>query len=182
MSRRNSEDLEASLRETSVVLIRERKIIDSNSVKEGMLRFNFLLETCQPGSIPDSQLAGAIIDLVKTTIKAKFLVNPEDLLQPGAPVVARAAFLLEMAHFVHKCNRGAWPSWMKTSLPFYRPSGPMARAATAGTRRIPALQRAAAKMFYSWAEVSSGSTYSFTFKSKIVFTYLGYCYKIRGNI
>ncbi|RXG52303.1 hypothetical protein Avbf_16126 [Armadillidium vulgare] len=128
LSRRNSEDLEGSLREASVVLLRERKILACYDLL-------FFLDTCQPGSVPDAQLAGAIIDL------------------PGAPVVARAALLLEMAHFVHKCNRGAWPSWMKSSLPFYRPpSGPLVRGASAGVRRVSALQRAAGKMFYSWAE------------------------------
>lgn len=74
--------------------------------------------------------------------------------QPGAPVVARASFLLEVAHFVHRCNRGAWPAWIKMSLPMYRPSVPHGRTPPSGARRMNILQRAAGRMFYQWAEVS----------------------------
>lgn len=74
--------------------------------------------------------------------------------QPQAPVVARAAFLLECAHFVHRCNRGQWPSWMKLNLPFYRPSGPLSNRGTpSGQRRTHILQRLGGRMFFSWAEV-----------------------------
>ena len=37
-------------------------------VREGMQRFNFLLEVCVPGTVPDPQLIGAIMDLVSQTI------------------------------------------------------------------------------------------------------------------
>ena len=74
--------------------------------------------------------------------------------QPQAPVVARAAFLFECAHFVHRCNRGHWPSWMKLNLPFYRPSGPLSNRGTpSGQRRTHILQRLGGRMFFSWAEV-----------------------------
>ncbi|KAK4295652.1 hypothetical protein Pmani_031795 [Petrolisthes manimaculis] len=133
-SRRNSLDQEGGVRERSVVLVRERKLVPVDLVCSGMMRFSFLLETCHPGSIPDPQLIAAVLDL------------------PGAPVVARAAFLMEVAHFVHRCNHGAWPAWIKMSLPMYRPSVPHGRVPPAGVRRMNILQRAAGRMFYQWAE------------------------------
>ncbi|XP_042889771.1 protein unc-80 homolog isoform X4 [Penaeus japonicus] len=133
-SRRNSLDLEGGVREASVVLVRERKLVPVKFVQNGMMRFSFLLETCQPGTVPDPQLIAAVLDL------------------PSAPVVARASFLMEVCHFVHRCNRGAWPTWMKMSLPMYRPSGPLARTPPSGARRTHILQRAAGRMFYQWAE------------------------------
>lgn len=63
-SRRNSLTEEGAVRETSVVLMRERKLVPVDLVRNGMLRFKFLLETCQPGSIPDPQLMAAVLDLV----------------------------------------------------------------------------------------------------------------------
>ena len=32
-------------------------------------------------------------------------------------MVARATLLLEVALFVHRCNRGDWPEWMRLNLP-----------------------------------------------------------------
>lgn len=40
-------------------------------VKEGMQRFNFLLEVCVPGTVPDPQLIGAIMDLVIYKLTSK---------------------------------------------------------------------------------------------------------------
>ena len=111
-------------------------MIPTEPVRQGMSRFSFLLETCSPGSVPDPQLIAAILDL------------------PQAPLITRATFLLECAHFVHLCNRGQWPSWMKQNLPSFRPSGPMNNRASVSTgiRRVHILQRAAGKMFYQWGE------------------------------
>ena len=76
------------------------------------------------------------------------------LSQPQAPVVARASFIFECAHFVNRCNRGQWPSWMKLNLPFFRPSGPLSNRGTpSGQRRTHMLQRLGGRMFFSWAEV-----------------------------
>lgn len=66
LSRRNSLDQEGGVRETSVVLVRERKLVPVDLVRNGMLRFNFMLESCQPGSVPDPQLIAAVLDLVST--------------------------------------------------------------------------------------------------------------------
>ncbi|RZC42316.1 unc-80 -like protein, partial [Asbolus verrucosus] len=105
-------------------------------VYSGALRLSFLLETCPPGSVPDAHLLASILDL------------------PHSTVVARATLLLECSYFVHCCNKGQWPSWMKLNFPMFRPSGPLPpRGPSTGIRRSHIMQRAAGKMFYQWAEV-----------------------------
>lgn len=74
--------------------------------------------------------------------------------QPHSTIVSRAAFLLECSYFVHSCNKGHWPTWMKLNLPVYRPSGPLPpKGNHSGLRRSHIMQRSAGKMFYQWAEV-----------------------------
>ena len=80
--------------------------------------------------------------------------------------------LLECCYFVHCCNKGQWPAWMKHNLAMFRASGPLPRDAKGGgphtglptglptgLRRTHVMQRAAGKMFCQWAEVS-GEGYS----------------------
>ncbi|KAK0169585.1 hypothetical protein PV327_011486, partial [Microctonus hyperodae] len=131
-------DIGETSRESEFVVLKERRLVPRLAVFKGMQRFSFLLETCQPGSVPDHHLISAILDL------------------PYAPVVARACLLLECAHLVHQCNKGQWPAWMKISLPMYRPSVPMgSRNAPNSIRRTHVLQRAAGKLFHQWAEAIS---------------------------
>ena len=76
--------------------------------------------------------------------------------QPKAPVLTRACYLLECAHFVHQCNRGQWPTWLKMNLPTYRPSRggwPAPSQQLPIQRRALAMQLQASKMFHQWAEV-----------------------------
>ena len=64
-SRRNSlEGIEGNGREMFMVVPRERKTVSTPAVYEGMLRLNFLLEACQPGTVPDAHLIAAVLDLV----------------------------------------------------------------------------------------------------------------------
>ncbi|XP_053975913.1 protein unc-80 homolog [Hylaeus volcanicus] len=134
-SRRNSMEFGEASRESEFVVLKERRLVPRNAVHDGMLRFSFLLETCQPGSVPDHYLMAAILDL------------------PYAPVVARACLLLECAHFVHMCNKGQWPACMKTNFPIFRPSVPInSRNTTTVLSRIHVMQRTAGKLFYQWAE------------------------------
>lgn len=63
-SRRNSNEIGDLSRESIFVVLKERRLVPKTVVYEGMLRFSFLLETCQPGSVPDHHLIGAILDLV----------------------------------------------------------------------------------------------------------------------
>ncbi|XP_026299992.1 protein unc-80 homolog isoform X3 [Apis mellifera] len=132
-SRRNSMEFGEASRESEFVVLKERRLVPRNAVYDGMLRFSFLLETCQPGSVPDHYLMAAILDL------------------PYAPVVARASLILECAHFVHMCNKGQWPTWMKMNLPMFRSSVPINNRSTP-VSRIHVLQRTAGKLFYQWAE------------------------------
>lgn len=79
-------------------------------------------------------------------------------LQPHTAVVARAALIIECSYFVHCCNKGQWPTWMKLNYPMFRPSGPQHhyhhfKGHSAGLRRSHNMQRVAGKMFYQWAEV-----------------------------
>ncbi|XP_014469276.1 PREDICTED: protein unc-80 homolog isoform X4 [Dinoponera quadriceps] len=134
-SRRDSMELGEACRESEFVVLKERRLIPRNAVFEGMLRFSFLLETCQPGSVPDPHLMASLLDL------------------PYAPVVSRACMILECAHLVHQCNKGHWPTWMKHNFPMFRPSMPINnRNAPSALRRIHVLQRTAGKLFYQWAE------------------------------
>ncbi|KAG7191052.1 hypothetical protein KM043_007098 [Ampulex compressa] len=134
-SRRNSMELGEASRESEFVVLKERRLVPCKAVFDGMLRFSFLLETCQPGSVPDHYLMAAILDL------------------PYAPVVARACLILECAHLVHQCNKGHWPTWMKLNFPMFRPSVPLNnRNASSALSRIHVLQRTAGKLFYQWAE------------------------------
>ncbi|XP_066582663.1 protein unc-80 homolog [Prorops nasuta] len=134
-SRRNSMEFGDASRESEFVVLKERRLVPRSSVLEGMLRFSFLLETCQPGSVPDHHLLTAILDL------------------PHAPVVSRACLILECAHLVHQCNKGHWPTWMKLNFPMFRPSMAINnRSGSSTLRPIPVLQRTAGKLFYQWAE------------------------------
>lgn len=74
--------------------------------------------------------------------------------------MARATFLLECAHFVHLCNKGQWPAWMKQNVGSYRASGAninlnqmKQQVSQTSARRTHILQRAAGKMFHQWAEM-----------------------------
>lgn len=66
LSRRSSFDYGEGSKESEIVVLKERRLIPLKPVKEGMQRFNFLLEVCVPGTVPDAQLIGAILDLVCT--------------------------------------------------------------------------------------------------------------------
>jgi len=65
LSRRNSIDMGDHNRESEFVVFKERKLVPLEPVRLGMGRLSFLLETCQPGSVPDSQLLAASLDLVR---------------------------------------------------------------------------------------------------------------------
>lgn len=64
LSRRSSFDYGEGSKESEIVVLKERRLIPLKPVKEGMQRFSFLLEVCVPGTVPDAQLIGAILDLV----------------------------------------------------------------------------------------------------------------------
>uniref|UniRef100_A0A914WE92 Protein unc-80 homolog n=1 Tax=Plectus sambesii TaxID=2011161 RepID=A0A914WE92_9BILA len=121
------------------LLIPNSKLVNLKGIQEGTRRFAFLLETCRPGSVPDAPLLGAVLDL-------------------KSPVLARAAILLECAHFVHRCNKGQWPDWIRSSAPTGRQLSQVGlgalgnRGTPSATRRMHLIQRSAGRMFYQWGE------------------------------
>ncbi|CAL8099332.1 unnamed protein product [Orchesella dallaii] len=115
------------------VVLKERRLVNKTVIKDGMLRFGFLLEITHPGSLPDAGLMAALLDLPKTV------------------VVARACIMLECCYLVHSCNRGHWPLWMK--FPIFRPScAGMSGKPTGSRSKSHGLQRASGKMFFQWGE------------------------------
>lgn len=58
-------ELGETTRENEFVVLKERRLVSTLPVFNGMLRFSFMLETCQPGSVPDSHLLAAVLDLVR---------------------------------------------------------------------------------------------------------------------
>lgn len=63
-SRKNSLETGEASRDSEYVILKERRLVPRGSVFDGMLRFSFLLDTCQPGSVPDHHLMAALLDLV----------------------------------------------------------------------------------------------------------------------
>jgi len=124
------------------------------AVREGAKRFTFMLETCKPGTVPDAPLLAALLDLVLLFVSPLNILNGEKWLKK-APVIARAVIFVECAHFVHRCNKGQWPDWLKMSMLQTRTScvAPLGRGTPSGLRRANLMLRAAGKMFYLWAEV-----------------------------
>ncbi|CAH8652066.1 unnamed protein product [Heterobilharzia americana] len=84
--------------QSAVQTTTEHRWVNLSALREGLLDFAFLLDCCEPGSIPEPQLVAALFDL-------------------DAPVLARACLLLECAFLVHRCNRDEWAGWMKFNLP-----------------------------------------------------------------
>ncbi|CAH8584739.1 unnamed protein product [Schistosoma turkestanicum] len=130
--------------------ISEHRWVNLSALKEGLFDFAFLLDCCEPGSIPEPQLVAALFDL-------------------DAPVLARACLLLECAFLVHRCNRGEWAGWMKFNLPSsFRSSAGFMGSTThnnsnllqtnANTNNdnhpmdISEIKRIAGYLFYAWGE------------------------------
>jgi len=51
------------------VVLREKKLVNSYIVKSGMMRFNFMLDCCNPGTLPDAHLIAALLDLVSSVVR-----------------------------------------------------------------------------------------------------------------
>ncbi|XP_050772025.1 protein unc-80 homolog isoform X7 [Gopherus flavomarginatus] len=113
---------------------KSKNVVNLGAIRQGMKRFQFLLNCCEPGTIPDASILAAALDL-------------------EAPVVARAALFLECARFVHRCNRGNWPEWMKGHHVNITKKGlSRGRSPIVGNKRNQKLQWSAAKLFYQWGD------------------------------
>uniref|UniRef100_A0A8B9PN18 Unc-80 homolog, NALCN channel complex subunit n=1 Tax=Apteryx owenii TaxID=8824 RepID=A0A8B9PN18_APTOW len=113
---------------------KSKNVVNLGAIRQGMKRFQFLLNCCEPGTIPDASILAAALDL-------------------EAPVVARTALFLECARFVHRCNRGNWPEWMKGHHVNITKKGlSRGRSPIVGNKRNQKLQWNAAKLFYQWGD------------------------------
>ncbi|KAB0399072.1 hypothetical protein E2I00_002605 [Balaenoptera physalus] len=113
---------------------KSKNVVNLGAIRQGMKRFQFLLNCCEPGTIPDASILAAALDL-------------------EAPVVARAALFLECARFVYRCNRGNWPEWMKGHHVNITKKGlSRGRSPIVGNKRNQKLQWNAAKLFYQWGD------------------------------
>lgn len=135
----------ASLGPTSIQIIKQNQMIYS-AVQTGMANFSFLMESCLPGDFLDPALLAALLDL-------------------KSPIAIRVAIFLECANFVHRCNRGQWPSWMRMNVTQQHRSsnvglmqssgGPKLRKSSSiqrTARNNTIMYRAAGRAFYAWAE------------------------------
>ncbi|KAM6945754.1 LOW QUALITY PROTEIN: protein unc-80 homolog [Aplochiton taeniatus] len=114
--------------------MKNKNVVNLGAIRQGMKRFQFLLNCCEPGTIPDASILAAALDL-------------------EAPVVARASLFLECARFVHRCNRGNWPEWMKGHHVNITKRGlSRGRSPVAGNKRNQKLQWNAAKHFCQWGD------------------------------
>ena len=87
--------------EMFVVIPRERKMVSAPAIYDGMLRLSFLLEACQPGTIPDANLIAAVLDLVRAP-------SPARSLSPTRPLSLSVSLSLAL-HLPARCraNGGA---------------------------------------------------------------------------
>lgn len=128
---------------TNIQLIRQNQQMYA-AVRAGMSNFSFLMESCSPGDFLDPAMLAALLDL-------------------KSPIVVRAAIYLECANFVHRCNRGQWPSWMRMNVSMHRSSNAgVLQSSGSKFRKSSSIQRtarsnnlmyrSAGRAFYSWAE------------------------------
>ncbi|KAH0621692.1 hypothetical protein JD844_023269, partial [Phrynosoma platyrhinos] len=129
---------------------KSKNVVNLGAIRQGMKRFQFLLNCCEPGTIPDASILAAALDLIALGISGTIM---SDHAEKEAPVVARAALFLECARFVHRCNRGNWPEWMKGHHVNITKKGlSRGRSPIVGNKRNQKLQWNAAKLFYQWGD------------------------------
>uniref|UniRef100_H2XYZ2 Protein unc-80 homolog n=1 Tax=Ciona intestinalis TaxID=7719 RepID=H2XYZ2_CIOIN len=100
-------------------------VIDTEDIYIGVSIFDFLLECCPPGTVPEHTVIGSVLGLESS-------------------VLSRATVLLQLACFIKRCSIGDWPSFMQNKG---KPSKFIAKNAK--------FYVAAAKQFYKWGEAIS---------------------------
>lgn len=78
-------------------LLAQRLPVDMHIVYRGIEHYRFLGECLPPGCVPDVPFMSALLEL-------------------ESPLISKAAFLLETAYFVNRCNRKDWPNWIKMNI------------------------------------------------------------------
>ena len=48
--------------------LKNRNVVNLGAIRQGMKRFQFLLNCCEPGTIPDASILAAALDLVSVTV------------------------------------------------------------------------------------------------------------------
>ncbi|CAF3405487.1 unnamed protein product [Rotaria sp. Silwood1] len=116
----------------------ENLYVDLTLVRTGLLRLNCLIESCPPGSLPDPQFLNSLLFL-------------------DAPIISKAAFLIECAHYVRCCSLGQWPVWMRMNMTTFRPHDKYTGrpSGTINLKLNKIYQAAAARMFYIWGDTLS---------------------------
>ncbi|CDQ90015.1 unnamed protein product [Oncorhynchus mykiss] len=110
--------------------MKNKNVVNLTAIRQGMKRFQFLLNCCEPGTIPDASILAAALDLE-----------------------APSLLFLECARFVHRCNRGNWPEWMKGHHVNITKRGlSRGRSPVVGNKRNQKLQWNAAKHFCQWGD------------------------------
>ena len=80
---------------------REKKPVNAHVVKSGMLRFNFMLGCCNPGTLPDAHLIAALLDLVRNSLHLS--------VRSAAPDSYKSLFT-EVGGVAQWWNVGLWPA------------------------------------------------------------------------
>lgn len=50
--------------------MKNKNVVNLGAIRQGMKRFQFLLNCCEPGTIPDASILAAALDLVRDSLKA----------------------------------------------------------------------------------------------------------------
>ena len=103
-----------TLEQRRLLLAQRRQPVDPHLVHSGLAHYRLLAECLPPGCAPDVPFMAALLEL-------------------RAPLLAKAAFLLETAFFVSRCNRKDWPAWIRLNV---GPFVPTARAARNGSVNV----------------------------------------------
>ncbi|KAK3733911.1 hypothetical protein QZH41_000981 [Actinostola sp. cb2023] len=136
------------------IVMRERRPVDIESLRHGLIRLRFLMNASQPGAVPDPHIVAAMLDL-------HFREQIE------APAIARASLLLECSHLVYRCNRGEWPTWLRGSHPSLakrKRNAPKEISLSTPRRNLVAMHEAG-KLFHSWG-VALGQKLEIVLKNK----------------
>lgn len=134
------------------------------SVPAQLLRAGHNPGRLHPGCSPRSGASSPFYFVFRFSFFEPHFPLSKRFLEPGppligflqeAPVVARASLFLECARFVHRCNRGNWPEWMKGHHVNITKRGlSRGRSPIVGNKRNQKLQWNAAKHFCQWGDVS----------------------------
>lgn len=49
--------------------MKNKNVVNLGAIRQGMKRFQFLLNCCEPGTIPDASILAAALDLVRFTLE-----------------------------------------------------------------------------------------------------------------